>query len=80
MAELGRCLFALVLVNKTDLLTIGERDEHFLQIEGMLHPLRDKLRKALPHVAIDVIFGSARGAAAIDIRNKLAYHATVQES
>lgn len=76
----NRLRFALVLVNKIDLLTTNEATEHLPQIESLLCPLRDKLRGAMPHIPIEVMFGSATGASAIDIRNKLAYHAAAQEA
>lgn len=75
-----RLRFALILVNKIDLFTTEEANEHIPQIRNMLDPLRGMLEKALPHISIDVIFGSAKGASGIDIRDKLTHHAVAQES
>ena len=71
--------FALVLVNKIDLLTQSEREEHLPRIEVMLRPLLEKLQSVVPHLSVETMLGSAKGAAAIDIRNKLVRHAATPE-
>lgn len=76
----GQLRLALVLVNKFDILLLKERGEHEGRIGELLSPLCEKMRAIWPLAQIEVMFGSGNGISAIDIRNKLAFHSTAQES
>lgn len=71
--------FALIFINKLDTLTRTEQEEHESEIKRLCIPLQDKLKKAIPGVSVEILLGSARGAESVDIRNKMARHAIMQE-